>query len=364
VKVLIVSTSVLPEYGGPAFSVSRLAIALAQAGANVGLWTSDQSVQSTPILPAECAVKRLAGTEIEAINRFGNPDLIHDNGIWLPHNHRIARLSVVRRIPRIVSTRGMLEPWALDYKKWKKRVAWNLYQRRDLKNAQYHHATAELEAKNLHAHGLGVPICVIPNGVEVPDADSAVIAVRREQKIALFLGRIHPIKGLSMLIEAWAAVRPDGWSLQIAGPDEKGYRGELAKAVSAFRLSDVVSFTGWLDTEQKQSALFRASVFVLPSYSESFGMAVAEALAHRLPVLTTTATPWSKLPEFGCGWMVEPTLEGLAEGVRRATSSDSEALRIMGERGKEFVAAEFGWDQIAGRFLTLYRKALSDATHI
>ena len=146
-KVLLAVKSLRPEYGGPAFSVSRLAVALAEAGVEVALWASDQSAATTPLLPSNSSVRRLVGTEGEALGRFGQIDLLHDNGIWLPHNHRLAVLAARRGIPRLVSTRGMLEPWAVKQKKWKKRCAWWLYQRSDLKNAHRHHATAESKHK-------------------------------------------------------------------------------------------------------------------------------------------------------------------------------------------------------------------------
>jgi glycosyltransferase involved in cell wall biosynthesis len=362
-KVFLAGTSLLRAYGGPALSVSQLAVALTRAGVEVGIWTPDQSVQSSDLLSTEFAVRRLVGTEVEALHAFGQPDLIHDNGIWLPHNHRLARLSLRQRVPRIVSTRGMLEPWALNHKKWKKRGAWYLYQYRDLRSAQYHHATAEMEAQNLQHLRLGVPIRVIHNGIEMPKPDPLVMGPRRNQRTALFLGRIHPIKGLPMLIEAWAMVRPLGWSLKIAGPDENGHRDEVAKRVSAYDLSDVISFTGALDSQQRQSAFYEASLFVLPSHSESFGMVVAEALAHNVPVLTTTATPWSMLPERGCGWWVKPTVQQIADGLRRATSNDLEVLRAMGEKGSKFVAEKFAWDAIAKRFIVLYQEVITGAAY-
>ena len=136
VKVFLAGTSLLPTYGGPALSVSRLAMALEETGIEVGLWASDQSAASTPLLPRKSSMRRIVGTEAAALNSFGKTDILHDNGIWLPHNHRLARLAAAQGIPRVVSTRGMLEPWALNHKRWKKAIAWSLYQRRDLKRAE------------------------------------------------------------------------------------------------------------------------------------------------------------------------------------------------------------------------------------
>lgn len=365
-KVLLTSTSLLPDYGGPAFSVSGLATALTDAGAEVGLWAADQSAAVTPLLPGTSRVQRILGTEGEALDHFGETDILHDNGIWLPHNHRLAVLAEKSGIPRVVSTRGMLEPWALSHKRFKKTIAWWLYQRRDLKQARCHVATGEVEARSLQHLGLGVPIATVPNGVDVPERPWSVgseleKAVRNgRRRTALFLGRIYPVKGLPMLIEAWARVRPDGWLLRIAGPDEAGHQKQVEKAVSAAGLGEVVSFTGPIEPQMKKFAFLDADLFVLPTHSESFGIAIAEALAHGLPVLTTTAAPWSILQEKGCGWWVDGTVDGIAKGLNQATSLDPEALRAMGTKGRALVIAEFGWKRVADLMLSTYEEVLAN----
>jgi glycosyltransferase involved in cell wall biosynthesis len=365
-KILFTVTSLLPRYGGPAFSVSGLATALAEAGAEVGVWASDQSAAATSLLRAHSSVQRLAGSEVEAINRFGVPDVIHDNGIWRPHNHRIARLAVRRRVRRVLSTRGMLEPWALDHKRLKKKVAWALFQEKDLASATCHHATAEEEAQNVRNLGLGVPVVVIPNGVNLPQVDTrdassqSTQRTKKLQRTALFLSRIHPKKGLPMLIEAWARVRPDGWTLQIAGPDEAGHQKEIERAVAAAGLGNDIVFKGQLQGQLKDAAFSQADIFVLPTHSENFGVVVAEALAHGVPVLTTNRAPWPTLSTLGCGWRVDATVDGIAEGLRLATSLDSERLLEMGAKGRSFVSAEFGWPRIASLMLSTYEDILKE----
>jgi glycosyltransferase involved in cell wall biosynthesis len=356
-KVLLSVKSLLPSYGGPAYSVSSLAMALAEAGVQVGLWTNDMSTKTTPLPLAHPLVEPLSGTIADAIVAFGQPNIFHDNGIWLPHNHRIASLATRRGLPRVVSTRGMLEPWAMNHKRLKKKVAWWLYQRRDLTRASCHHATAETEAATLRLLGLGVPVTVIPNGINGSDTAPPT---RKHKKIrtALFLGRIHPVKGLSMLIAAWAKLRPQGWQLQIAGPDELGHRAELERQVTRAALTDTIFFQGPVGGEAKTRALLLADIFILPSYSESFAMAVGEALVHGVPVITTTGAPWAKTVEHGCGWVVEPTVEGITEGIQGATSLDSLALVKMGQKGREFVQREFAWPHMAKQFIALYEKLL------
>ncbi|MBA2706732.1 MAG: glycosyltransferase [Gemmatimonadaceae bacterium] len=335
--------------------MTRLALALAEADVAVGVWAPDRSAATTPLLPPNSRVERLTGTETQAMDKVAGVDVVHDNGIWLPHNHRLAQLARAKEIPRLVSTRGMLEPWAMNHKRARKRIAWALYQRRDLSDARCHHATAESEARNVERFALGVPVSVIPNGVDVPEVPrSALRAPDRRERTALFLGRIYPVKGLPMLIEAWARVLPANWRLQIAGPDEAGHRAEVEKAVAAARLGQLVSFEGPVGGEAKRSLLAGADLMVLPSHSESFGMAVAEALAHGVPVLTTTSAPWPMLTSRGCGWRVAPTVEGITDGLREATSTDVEALASMGAKGRDLALAEFQWGRVADQFVALY----------
>ena len=360
-KAFLAVKSLSPNYGGPAFSVSGLALALAEAGVEIGLWTSDESVLRSPLSPAHPAVRRLHGAVGDALARFGRPDLVHDNGIWLPHNHRLASLAASCGLPRLVSTRGMLEPWAVEHKRLKKKLAWWLYQRLDLCRASYHHTTAESEAENLRLLKLGVPIGVIPNGINVVEVDSR----RRrpsEFRHALFLGRIHPVKGLALLLDAWAKVRPPGWRLLLAGPDEGGHRAELEKKIAAMSLVELVHFLGPLQGEAKERVYADADLFVLPSFSESFGMGVGEALAHGLPVLTTTGVPWPMLASCDCGWRVPITVDGIVDGLRAATSLAPGALRVMGGRGRELVRREFSWPNVAKRFIDTYQALLMRRT--
>jgi len=353
VKVLVSATSLAPNYGGPAFSVSQQVRALSEIGVEVGVWTADNSVVDTPLL-YDGPFRRLTGTPAQAFLSFGRPDVIHDNGLWLAHNHGWAMLAAREQIPRVVSTRGMLEPWAFSHKRLKKTLAWIAYQRADLQRAAALHATASAEAANLGRYHLKPPVSVIANGVETPEPEPVARSARSGPRIALFMGRLYPVKGLPMLVAAWARARPDGWTLQIAGPDEAGHRAEIEQAVKSARLTAEISFLGPVEGDEKRRAFHDADLFILPSYSESFGMAIGEALAHGLPVLTTTGAPWPVLVTRNCGWWCEPTIDGVEQGLRAATALPRETLRSMGERGRELIRADFSWGAAARGLLALY----------
>ena len=361
-KILLTATSLLPAYGGPAFSVSRLATALAAEGAEVALWAADGSASETPVLPPASPVQRLNGRAGAAL-RTDKFDIVHDNGIWLTHNHRVARLAARARLPRVVSTRGMLEPWAFAHKKWKKNLAWHLYQRSDLESARCCHVASAAEARNFKRLGLGIPVCEIPNGMDLP-GDAEILQPRNAspdaERIALFLGRIYPVKGLPMLVEAWSRVRPKGWRLRIAGPDEAGHRTQVERQIAAAGLCEDIRFAGALHGPAKTQAYRDADLFVLPTHSESFGMAIAEALAHGVPVLTTKGAPWPQLVERQCGWWTHVSAEAIAVALRRATSLDPVQLRQMGQRGRELIREQFGWQRVARQMLDAYTGVLAD----
>jgi glycosyltransferase involved in cell wall biosynthesis len=362
VRVFLSGTSFHPSYGGPAISVARLATALASADVEVGLWSPDGSVINTPYLPGDSRVVRLHGPPQEALASFLPVNVIHDNGLWRPHNHKLAVIAEKLSVPRVVSTRGMLEPWAMRHKRWKKGLAWRLYQRGDLVRASGLHVTSTTERDHVRRLDLGVRIFLIPNGIDVPayphKGSRRAEPTTPEAYTALFLGRIYPVKGLPMLVDAWGKVRPAHWRLLIVGPDEAGHRAEVERHIAAAGLSGVVAFAGPLADEAKRVALTSADLLILPSYSESFGMAIAEGLAHGLPVLTTTGAPWPELAARACGWSVAPTVEGLVEGLRLAVSKNKSELDSMGQRGYQWMVADFSWDQVARKWIDHYRSVI------
>jgi len=241
----------------------------------------------------------------------------------------------------------MLEPWALNYKRWKKRLVWHLYQYRDLKEATAFHATAEAEAMSIRRLGFQQPIAVIPNGVELPElVEHKPIEAASQARTALFLSRIHPKKGLPMLLEAWAALKPGNWRLVIAGHDEAGHTVKLKSQV--------------LEGTAKDNAFRNADLFVLPSHSENFGIVVAEALSYGLPVLTTTGCPWRELKEKDCGWWVQPTREGILAGLQDALSQPRQVLVEKGHRGRKVVENRYQWPAIGRNMQKFYSWLLNN----
>lgn len=357
--VLLATQSCLPSYGGPAFLVCRLAHLLTRQGHSVTVWAADGSAVAHPQLAEEPAITRLNGRIEHAFTRSERYDVVHDHGIWLPFHHRLARLAQAREIPRVVSIHGMLDRWCFEHKPFKKRIAWRLYQRADLQSAAAHHVTALPEKENVERFALRVPVELIPLGVDLPAAELAARRPRSgpDRRVAAYLGRLHPVKGLPLLLEAWATVRPENWELRIAGPNEAGHRQVLERIVSELDLRVAVSFVGAVTGAEKEAFLSAADLFVLPSRSESFGLSIAEALSYAVPVLTTTATPWSVLDSAGCGWSVDPDVSGVTKGLADATSCLEDELRQMGRIGRDWVECHLQWGDVADQFVSLYRRA-------
>ena len=252
----------------------------------------------------------------------------------------------------MISPRGMLSAQALEVSKWKKRLAWLAYQKSDLQIARVLHVTSETEAEDCRHRGLTQPIALIPNGIDVPPAGD-LQKPKNGLRSALFLSRLHPIKGLKDLVQAWARARPAGWRVVVAGPDEDGHRKEVETLVDKLGLHEQFDFVGAVDDEEKWKLYSEADLFMLPSYSESFGQAIGEALAAGVPVITTRATPWREIETNRCGWWIEIGVDSLAKALSVATSSSDAELQQMGRRGREFVKKQYSWQASAKKIISV-----------
>jgi glycosyltransferase involved in cell wall biosynthesis len=248
----------------------------------------------------------------------------------------------------------MLETVARSSKAAKKRLAWLAYQRKDLARAAAIHATSEAELDSIRQCGLRQPVIVLPNGVAMPPSLPSRPASPPPVRTALFLSRIHPIKGLPLLIEAWHRVRPAGWRLAIAGNDDGGHRAEVAAMIGKLGLQDVVFLGEAVAETDKWHHYAAADLSILPTRSESFGLAIAEAMLAGLPVITTHGAPWRILETHGIGWWVPVGVEPLARALAAATSMPAAELAAMGRGAAELARREFDWRSIADRFWHAY----------
>lgn len=374
-KVLFTIAGLQPEYGGPSRSVPALAGALAARGVTVELITCASAPgQAPPLLPPDAQVRTQLVSRANRARRWRTRTndfaravrergraqgdwLIHDHGLWLANNHAVARMGQAMGVPRLLSPRGMLTAWSRRHRGWKKAMAWWLYQRSDLKTASVLHATSPVEVQDFRNAGLTQPVAMIPNGVELPPGNRQSESPNRksETRTVLFLGRIHPIKGLLDLVRAWGIVRPAGWRVVLAGHDEGGHVNEIKAECRKQKVEPDFDFWGPVEGERRWDLYRSAALFVLPSHSENFGIVVAEALACGVPVITTHGTPWEDLVKHRCGWWTESGSEPLAAALREAIALSDDARHEMGLRGKRLVEEKYSWASAAKQMLSVYR---------
>lgn len=283
--------------------------------------------------------------------------LIHNHSLWMMPNIYPGWVAKLSRTPFIVSPRGTLGGAAFDGGSSLKRLLWPLVQRPALSAVSCFHATAESEAREIRGHGFGQAIAVIPNGIDLPPYLPATEARRKE---VLFLGRVHPKKGLDVLLRAWRRVESDapGWTLRIVGPDNGGHLAQMVRLAGQLGLRSV-EFAGELVGAEKTAAYARASIFVLPTRNENFAMTVAEALASGTPAIVSKGAPWSGLEATRSGWWIDFGEEPLAEMMSLAIKTPSEELRKMGERGKDWMRSDFSWDAIGRKMTRVYEWVLA-----
>ena len=283
-------------------------------------------------------------------------NLVHIHGVWTILLAFAAKFAQINQIKFVISPHGCLEPWALSYKKWKKLIALFIYQKYVFNAANLIFATAKQEEESIKALGLDTEIVIIPIGLDLPELQPKIPHAQRR---FLFLSRIHPKKGLFNLVNAWSKVRRSGWRLIIAGPSESGHLEDVLALIKSLGLEEDFEFPG-LVIDDKKEFLFRgADVFILPSYSENFGIVIAEALSYGVPVITTTGTPWHDLLESGCGWWVNPTVDDIADAMLSAMNLTHEELFEMGKSGRKLIADKFSWGQIGHSAMNAYVKILN-----
>ncbi|HKU36716.1 MAG TPA: glycosyltransferase, partial [Polyangiales bacterium] len=274
-------------------------------------------------------------------------EIMHVHGLWRLSNVLPAVAVRGTRCRLVVSPRGMLDAWSLAQSARVKRVMWKLAQGPAVRSAALLHATASSEAEGLRALGLDAPIAIVPNGVDVPDVAELAHFSGAPRKL-LFLSRLHPKKGVDVLLRAWARVqvRFADWELEIVGPDDQGYLAQLqalARELSVQRVSFLPAAYG----DEKARHYRAAQLYVLPTHSENFGMGIAEALAYGVPVIAGHGAPWSALVRERAGYHVPSDVESVTACLETALALSPAELREMGERGRAYVVREFSWPGVA-----------------
>lgn len=364
------TTGLTPAAGGPYVSVAGLVRALGADGRYAPVVAGPVDVRPPDRVDSEhwgrwpIVVGALAGNPFDAGIRdaftrdlmAAMPVVAHVHGLWDAGTYAAMRLLRVREMPLVYTPRGMLEPWALRQRRLKKKAFLLAYLKAILSHADLLHATSVEESDTLRVLGLRQPIAVIPNGIDLAaeSVRSASRPTNATPRRLLYLGRLHPKKGLENLLRAWARLDRRGWQLSIAGIDEAGHQSRLVALAKDLGLGDTVNFPGPQIGADKWRFLATGDAFVHPSFSENFGIAVAEAMAAELPVVATVGTPWRCLADHRLGWWVEPTPDALARTLAEVMRTDPAALADMGRRSREYVARTFAWPAIGSQMAACY----------
>ena len=378
-KVAVISASTSRLAGGLFYSVRALSKGLSACGEDVGVFSlsdSESSRDAREWEPLRLELSPIIGPRAigyspalqRAIEAF-DPDVIHSHGLWQYSSCVANRRFRSAGTPYILSPRGMLDPWAVRNSGLKKKLAAGLYESRNMSNAACMHALNRSEARSIREYGLKQAICVLPNGVNLPSPE--LLGTRRTEggkKRVVFIGRIHPKKGIREMLDAWAKVQKefpqllDDVELIVAGWDDGGYLEALKQHASDLGLLGSVSFPGSVYGDAKIQLLCSADWFVLPSHSEGMPMAVLEAWSYSVPALLT---PACNLPEgfsSGSAIRVDPSVESIFEGFLRMLEMPKEESGSMGLAARRLVEDHFTWSQISRDMQEVYRWVRGEAS--
>ena len=355
------------RHGGPSRSVRGLSTAQAAAGHTVDLLTTAVGAGGEAVTEGNLTVRTFAREWPAAVAssaplrrhlRSSTPEVIHHHGLWLRPLHYAHEAARRTGVPLVISPRGMMSPWAWSHRRWKKALADRFIHPGALAGAAGWHATSEGEVADIRRLGFTQPVCLAPNGViPAAAADGAAAAAHwqerwpelRRRPAALFHARFHVMKRPLELIDLWAACAPRDWLLLLVGIPEQYSVPQLQAYVRRAGLQDRVAVFDGTDQPPPYAA---ATLFLLPSQTENFGLVVAEAMVQGLPVLATETSPWQALEVEGAGRCVPWNAFGSA--LTALMAEGPTALRERGRRARAWALRDFSWEKSARTLAAFY----------
>jgi glycosyltransferase involved in cell wall biosynthesis len=387
-KILHVIANLVPRYGGPSQACWEMARAVAQLGHQVSIYTTNQDGPGELEVPLDRPVQR-DGVEvryfpIQAPRFWGTSlplalalrrkvpasDLVHIHSLYLFHDLVAGHWCRRYAVPYLVRPHGTLDPFMHRRHRGRKRLMERLFEHRNIRRAAALHFTTAEEEKLAAPFTFQTPGLVVPLGInweefaELPEPGEFR---RRHPEIAdkaiiLFFGRINFKKGLDILARAFGAVarRREDVHLVIAGPDNEGWEARVRAWLAEEGMGARTTFTGMLLGPEKLAVLRDASLFVLPSYSENFGLAVVEAMATGLPVIISDKVNiWREVQAAGAGRVIPADAPALADQLLDLLDNPGAATH-MGQKGRSLVQERFQWPRIARSLVEAYERIIDE----
>lgn len=352
------------EAAGPSYSVVRLCQELITLKHDTSLALIGHAVSHSFVEPFSFGFgpERLGCSPsmrrwLNGVVASDSVDIVHNHSLWMMPNVYPGWATRGTQVPYIVSPRGTLSEWAMRSGSGVKKLFWPLIQKPSIKHAACFHATAYSEYEDIRRLGFNQPVALIPNGIDLPSVPKDFKERMNSKRTLLYLGRLHPVKGIDHLLGAWRELQAEfhNWKLRIVGPEGDGQYFKHLKATAADYELERVVFDGPLYGDSKFDAYRAAELYVLPTHSENFGMTVAEALASGTPAVVSQGAPWQGLERESAGWWPEVGEQPLTAALRKAMALPPEHLRSMGQNGKAWMEEEFAWSGVAKSMLETYQ---------
>ena len=371
-KIALLTTNNSHKAGGLYNSVRCLGLALYHKGIDIKHFSFDDefseedsyAYEDLPMVKYKVNLMPIIGPlayspNLSKLLSVHKPNIVHSQGIWMYSSYAASSYKRKYGAKTIITPRGMLDPWAVKNNKWKKQLAGILFENKNLHYADCIHALNYSEYESIRKYGLKNPVAIIPNGITLHD--EVVYDRGKEKKVLLFVGRIHPKKGISEMLDGVRILKNnspellDSWKIRIAGWDQLGHTEELKNKCKELGLDDCIEFIGPVLGEVKVKEHIKADAFILPSFSEGLPMSVLEAWSYELPVIMTDECNLPDGFDNNAAVRVTTNPTSIADGLEKIFRRSDEERIQMGMNGLKLVRKNYTWDCIADKTIRLYK---------